>query len=131
MVKVNLKDGRTLAFDLGATGDERRWKAAASVADFQRTITGMALLHGGELHALPLPKSFHSVSWSADALRDRENAIVGERISVQADDTLATITLYFRETPKLTRFDLRRIGRPRFVSRGRAMPTGHQPDNED
>lgn len=120
-LKVNLRDGRTLTFDLTSAQDLARWQASQSSPSFQRAITGLAL-HQGCLHTLSTPKRYRRIAYSAELLRDAAGLPVAERISCHADDTLASITLYFRQSPKLVRYDLSRVGTPRYVSRGNPWP---------
>jgi hypothetical protein len=128
MVKANLKDGRTLTFDLASEVGSAEWQALQADPTFQSQVTGLGVHWDGELYMFPLPKTFLRLAFSAELLRDRKGAIIGERIGCQADDILGTLTVYFSAVPKLARYDLRRIGRPRFLSRGRPWPQTHRDD---
>lgn len=127
MLRANMRDGRTLCFDLSAPAGTAEWQARQADPEFQANVTGMAVLWEGEQYALPLPRSFRRVAYTAELLKDADKA-VGIRLAAQADDTVASITVYFRQAPKLARYDLRRVGKPRYVSRGRPWPQEHGED---
>lgn len=81
----------------------------------------MAVLANRSLYTLPIPVGFSAKAYMAELVWDRDNmpAAVGERISVQADDVLLVLTVYYKG---VARADLRKIGKPRFLSPGRPWP---------
>lgn len=115
MVKVNLKDGRTLSFDLADPSALDELRAALEDKRFQAGVTAMSILHDKTLHALPTPQGFTRCAYGAEALFGDGGNVTGERITAHVDDTRITITVYFGQVPRVTRTDVRRIGRARYT----------------
>lgn len=113
MLRVNLRDGRTLSYDLLDAASSARWQAHQSDPAFQPTVTGLAVLWEGELHTLPLPRLYKTVRWTAELI-EVDGAAIGVQAAVQADDTRALVTVYF-SGPVATRTDLQKVGKPRFM----------------
>lgn len=120
MLRANLRDGRTLSFDLLDEASAKEWAAHQADPGFQAVVTGLSVAWERELYVLPLPRAFKRTSYTAELMRDKSGIATGIRIAVLADDAHASLTLYFTGTPKLTRYDLRRIGKPRFLVPDRA-----------
>lgn len=115
MLRVNVRDGRTLSFDLLSQGGASDWLARQADEGFQATITGISMLWEGKLHSLPLPRMYRRISWSANLIR-KSDVPVGVELSVIADETRALLTVYFNG-PVSTRSDLHRVGKPRYIPR--------------
>ena len=120
MLKINLRSGRTLTFDLADAEQRRDWEARQATAAFQREVTGIAIHEAGMLHAMPVPSCFGRAAFSAERIF-RDDSDVGERIFCHADDIVVTLSVY-REgaRPAMARVDVRRIGRPVYLRSGRA-----------
>ena len=113
MLRVNLRDGRTLSYDLLDAESSARWLSHQSDPSFQPTVTGLAVLWEGELHTLPLPRLYKKVTWSA-GLIEVDGHPVAIQAALQADDTRALLTVYFKG-PVATRTDLQKVGKQRYV----------------
>lgn len=115
MLRVNCRDGRTLSFNLREATSLGLWSSSQENDQFQSNITGMAVLLDGELYTLPLPRLYRKLWWSAELIRHDQNGdVLGVQLSVIADDTRATLTVYFKG-PVAVRSDLQKIGKPRFI----------------
>lgn len=123
MLKINLRDGRTLGFDLADEADNEEWEKLQSSSGFQRAITGIGIHYGQTLHALPIPKKFRRVSFEGGAIA-RDGGVVGERVVCHADQVRVVLSVYFASgtMPKHVRVDVARLGRPRFVTKYRPLP---------
>lgn len=120
MVKVNLKDGTTLAFDLLKADDQQQWLEWSSVPDFQKRITGVGILHNKKFITLPLPKRFKKIRFYAELVykeRAGEKSLLGEKLTCHADEVKMTMMVYTHSNtppPVLCRLDIERIGKQMF-----------------
>jgi len=129
VIFIHRKDGTTLKFDLSGEkvdGDEIRGDAELQelLADSKWTadISGMAVKSNKEMKALTLPKGFLNVSFSAESLHDSRKsppAFLGERVHIQADEIRMTLTAFTTRQPRMTRIDIRKTGKPRFLPKVR------------
>jgi hypothetical protein len=119
-IKANLRDGRTLSFDLRALAEREAWERCQADQTFQAQIRALAICHEGVMHTLPSPARFARVAYTAEVV-GQAGRETGERINLQADDVMLSITIYAGPS-KITRTDLRRIGHTRFVPKGRPWP---------
>lgn len=97
MLKVNFKDGTTLAFDLNKDDDVRQWLEWSAVKDFQERITGVGILHNKRFYAVPYPKNFRTVRLEADVVTTDKGGVqrqTAERLVCFADDTKFSLTVY-------------------------------------
>lgn len=115
VLNVNLENGNVRSFDLEKETELEEWKSFSRDWRNQRSIRVVGILFDRVFHALPLPKQFRRVYYEAEILRDRKDGrrIVGERITCQADDVQISLTVY-KNAPKMTRTDVRKIGHSRF-----------------
>lgn len=120
MIQANLRDGRTLSFDLRTALEREAWERCQADRTFQSQIQALGICHDGARHMLPAPVRFARVAYTAEVL-EKDGRPVAERINLQADDVVLSITLYTGQA-KVARTDLRRIGRPRFVPKGLPWP---------
>ena len=121
MIKVHLRDGKTLSFDLTVDDERKRWEEMSSHREFTEMVTGMGVLHDKHWHTLPSPKMFHRYEYGAELVRTVKNGVetnVGERVTLQADDVRVTLMVYFGHRPKMARVDMKRIGKQRFSPKG-------------
>jgi hypothetical protein len=121
LLRANLRDGRTLCFDLLDEAGATEWATHQADPGFQAVVTGLSVAWDRELYTLPLPRAFKKTSYTAELIRDKAGTANGIRIAVLADDAHASLTLYFTGSPKVTRYDLRRVGKPRFLVPDRAQ----------
>lgn len=120
MIKVNLKDGKTLSYDLQDEKAVKEWEELSSHQDFQQRITGIGIIYNAQWYTLPLPKKFRQVFFQfelvennkKDAPEDRK--YVGERVKCYADDTLISLLVYYGSRPKMSRVDVIKLGKRRF-----------------
>lgn len=111
-LKVALATGTTLTF---ALPDEiGAWQAKQADPAFQRSIRSLGLLHCGHSHALPAPVSFGRVTYMAEVLANGNGKPASSRIGYVADDVMAWLTVYFKGSPPLARYDLRKTGKLRW-----------------
>ncbi len=121
MIKVNLRDGTTLAFDLQKQDDFQQWLEWSSVKDFQSRITGIGILHNKKFITLPFPKRFKKIKFYADLVysekRDGDKRLLGERLVCHADEIKFSVLVYTYNNPPppmLCRLDMERIGKQMF-----------------
>ena len=118
MIKVNCRDGRTLSFELLEEEDAKQWNDLMETREFVQGVTGISILYNTYWHTLPLPKKFRHINFHAELLKSvKEGAekVIGERIICQADDVQISLITYYGNRPKMTRIDVRKTGRQRFV----------------
>lgn len=122
MLRVNLRNGKTLPFDLLAPAEEERWRACQEDPEFQRSVSGIALLHDGVLHSLPVPVGFSRVAFEATIKRNGVGPAAAS-IACYSDDVAVRLTVYLAGAgPRAVRVDMKREGRLRWAPRGRAQP---------
>lgn len=120
MIKVNFKDGTTLAFDLHKEEDKRQWDEWSMVSDFQQSITGIGILHDKKFHTIPVPKRFHRIQFYAELVfksGDDGRQVAGERIVCHADEVKMELMIYTHKNPPppmLSRISMMKIGKQVF-----------------
>lgn len=120
MVKVNFKDGTTLAFDLNNADDLKQWEEWSNANDFQGRITGIGILHNKRFLTIPYPKRFHRIRFYADLVyseRKGERKLMGERLTLHADEIKLELLVYTYKDPPppiLSRINMERIGKQMF-----------------
>lgn len=102
MLKANLRDGRTLVFDLTTDVGLAAWRE--SLTTFQKQISGLAIQYERWTHTLPVPVRFRSVEFDADRIQPN-GKILGEVISCTVDDVVISLTVYHTG---VSRADVRR-----------------------
>lgn len=121
MIKVNKDDGQTLSFDL--TEDDGCERIISLLRDktFSDSMRGIGCLHNTYWHQLTRPKKFRNINYFVEKVKHEKNGVVkdvGEKIICQADDIQLTILVYYNVRPKMTRIELRKIGKQRFIPKG-------------
>ncbi len=118
MIKINKNDGKTLSFELDNVEDLESVKELLLDNGFANSITGISSLHNTFWHAITKPKKFNSVRYFIEHVKQMKGGSVknvGEKIICQADDIQLSILVYYSIRPKMTRIELKRIGKQRFV----------------
>lgn len=128
MVKANLASGRTVSYDLRTEPGRKSWAHDQMDSEFQSQVRALAVHHERLMHTLPLPPRFARVAWTAEAIQEDDGEVVGERISCHADEVIVSFTCYYRATSRITRTDLRRLGKPRYLPEGRPWPQARRED---
>lgn len=119
MIKVNLKSGKTVSFDLKDEKERDAWKLHSSSVKFQNDISGIGIIWNSHWYTLPLPKKFRNVEFEAELVENHkknapaERKYIGERIKCYADDTLISLLVYYGNRPKMSRVDISRVGKRR------------------
>lgn len=111
-LRINLSDGKTHSIQLPQRLDD--WLAQAAEPGYQARIRGLSVFHAGALHCLPVPSAFKQIQYMVEVGQDRNGAPASIRASVQADEVLATMTVYLGSKPPMVRFDVRRTGKRRW-----------------
>ena len=113
MLKVQLKDGRTLRVDLSDEQQAREWLTNVGDLDFQSNITGATIHHHGVQYSVPRPDDADVFMFAERVAPDRERRIKGgERLICQAGDT--RLTMMVHEAQKAARVNLVRTGTQRY-----------------
>lgn len=121
MIKVNMSDGKTLSFDLRNKEELDKWKQLCSTSEFQKTIRGVGIVYNTQWYAIPVPKKFKQINYDADIVlnqreKDLEKQVVGERLICQVDDVQITLLVYYGNRPKMSRLDIVKIGKQKFIN---------------
>lgn len=120
MIKVNFKDGTTLAFDLTKEDDVKQWLEWSLIRDFQERITGVGILHNKKYYSIPLPKNFHHCRFSAELVHKMKGELkrqVGIKLCCIADDILMSLFVYTYNDPPppiASRIDMERLKKRRW-----------------
>lgn len=128
---VNMRTGETLTFALDRAEDHSAWEQVKR--ERATEITGVAIKAGPVIYSVPIPNKrqrFDRVRVDAELVfhRDGSGAVVGDRISVFADEVLASVLAYRGDRSKVVRFSLERPGRPRFIP---SLDLPFQPSDRD
>ena len=114
---MNLRNGRTLSYDLTESDQFEKWRLDSSYADFQSQITAIGIVFNSQWFALPLPKKFRQCHFEAglvESNRKESPRYTGEKVQCYADDVLISVQVYWGHKPKMSRIDIIRVGRRRF-----------------
>lgn len=119
LIKVHLRNGETLSFDLHIPKEADRWGERSSDMNFQKEITGIGIIFNSHWYTLPFPKKFRNVFFEAELVENTkknkdDNKFVGERIKCFADNVLICLMVYYGKRPKMSRVDLIHCGKRRF-----------------
>lgn len=115
MLKVNLKDGRTLRFDLNDLKSARDWSDRVKNHSFQEQITGLTIDLNGVSYSLPRPKDFEGgIFLFGDIIKPNMEKRIkgGESILCTAGDIQVSITAY--SSQRSARIDVSRPGKQMF-----------------
>ena len=118
MIKINKSDGGTLSFELNGLDRLDELKRNLEDRGFVEAITGISSLHNTFWHAIPKPKRFRKVRYFVEHVKRNKRGVpveVGEKIICQADDVQLSVLVYYSIRPKMTRIELRKIGKQRFT----------------
>lgn len=107
MLWVYLSDGQTLHFDILKPGELEAWNQRSGDLEFQRSITGVALYHEGQLQTLTRPGRFRRVKFLAEVFKRKGHPV--ERVTMEADGLMLSISAYRNNArPQVTAVKLRR-----------------------
>lgn len=121
MIKVNKDDGSTLSFDLAIDDNVADLSSLLEDKGVADGITGVGCLFNTYWHQLTKPKKFRNVSYHVEKVQQVKNGVskdVGEKIVCQADDIQLSILVYYNVRPKMTRIEIKKIGKQRYVPKG-------------
>jgi hypothetical protein len=95
VLQVNQSSGDTVQFNLEHDADRKRWENLSTDPAFQGTITGASILWGGRQYAAPRPSRFHSIHYECALILSKDGTrVTGEVVTVQADSTRYTVTVW-------------------------------------
>ena len=114
MLKVHTRDGVTTKVDLENEEQLVAWRERLKDPKYQRTITGLTVIHLGVQYSLSAPVGFHHVSFEAEGLAPDASCRLkgGERIVCMADGV--RISLMVHREQKAVRVLVAKVGRQRF-----------------
>lgn len=114
MIKINMRDGRTIGLDLSLEEGSAAWTASRADPSFQSNITAISIQNDGWQHAVPLPSGARHPDFDAELIL-ADNKPVGESITCLTDDFNLKFTVYYTG---VTRVDVtKRVWRQKFASR--------------
>ena len=116
MLKVHLKDGQTLCFDLENAHQAADWLTKARSPAFQAQITGLTISHRGVQYSLPRPLGYGD----ADVFLHGEYLVPvpekhvkgGTQIICQAGET--RVKLMVHQEQRAARVTVARVGKQRY-----------------
>ena len=110
-MKVHLRSGETLQFDLKDEQQARAWLDRARTHAFQKEITALTILQSGVQYSLPCPKNLDPVFLYAEVVAaDAERKVKGgERIIAQAGEVSVAVMVHAAQ--RAVRVDVTRIGK--------------------
>jgi len=116
MIKVNIKSGETLSFDLNSEIGLNEWIKCHNDIKFQNSITGIGIIYSSQWYTLPLPKKFMTSIFYAEIVKNRKNnnESVGERVICHSDEIRVSLLVYYGKRPRMCRIDVKKIGKCRF-----------------
>lgn len=109
MLKVHVRDGRTLAVDLDDEDQAHEWLSKFNDPVFQASITGLTVIQRGVQYSLPRPEGFRQVTLSAEPVNAGKG---GERVLLFADDV--RIAMVCHHGQRAARVSLTRPGKRKF-----------------
>ena len=115
MLKVHMRDGRTVRVDLEDREASASWLRRIRDPAFQSDITGLTLSHRGVSYSLPRPRGFSAIMYGAELVAAEPDRRIkgGERLICQAGEVRATVMVHREQ--RAARVSLFRIGKPRFT----------------
>jgi len=120
MIKVNLRNGETLSYDLKDVKESAEWRRVSSQLSFQKKISGVGIIFNSQWYTLPIPKKFRQITFHAELVKNtkkdvpKDREFVGEKIIVYADEIMISILVYYGKRPKMSRVDVVKIGKCRY-----------------
>lgn len=133
VILIYRKDGSTERFDLeveetyeskdrGKIFGRNDLNERMQSKKYRDGIRGVAILINSELHSVSLPKKFRTFEITTEPLFHTKNVgtVIGERVTMQADNVRLVVTGYTTQSPKSSRIDLIKIGKQRFQPHSRS-----------
>jgi hypothetical protein len=106
MVSLNLKDGKTVKFNLSEEADRESFNAYGRDAG---KVTGIWITNNKKSCTLPIPTRFRRVLFYCELIK------TGEAIVVQADGVRLVITNYYGDGSPNVRVNLIKTGKQMFM----------------
>lgn len=113
MIRANLADGRTKAFDLDTEAGREAWQEIEGDRDRQHDLRGVIVVESEIAVAVPAPKGFRECLTRVEVDRSDAGEKRATRLVVQADDVRIAVTVY---PSGIGRVDVRRTGKPRHLT---------------
>ena len=115
MLRVNLRDGRTLSYDLNDPALAGEWLSLSLNPEFQDNITAVSLSRGGVIYSFPKPSSLLGLFSAHIVQADYSRKIKGgELIRYKGSSLEATLMIHSGQ--RAARIDICAIGE--YVVRG-------------
>lgn len=114
MLKVHMKSGTTLSFDLEDVVEYKHWKSFAGEKENQMLITGLSIINRGISYSLPTPNKFVNLFFMAEYIKPDTKLKIkgGEKIFCLADNI--RISMMVHAGQKAARVFVENIGRMRY-----------------
>lgn len=114
MIKIHLKDGKTLSFISSDPAQISKCMDLLSTAHFQENISGFTITNQGVSYSIPKPRDFGSSFMTIEAVQtEKEKLIKGyERVICHTGDIGISVTTY--NSQKAARVDVTRPGRQTY-----------------
>lgn len=111
MLKVHLKSGKTLQFDLANEQQAAAWFEQARLHSFQSEITALTIHQNGVQYSLPCPRNLDPVFLYAEVVAPQPGRKIkgGERIIAHAGDVELTVMVHSGQ--RAARVDVTRLGK--------------------
>lgn len=110
MLKVHVRDGRTLEVDLDNGSQVHEWLAKFNDPAFQSSITGLTVIQRGVQYSLPRPEGFRQATLSAEPVIAGKG---GERVLLFADDI--RIAMVVHKGQRAARVSVTKPGKRRYT----------------
>ena len=117
MLKVHLKTGATLCFDLEQESDLQRWLEQASDTAVQDSISGLTVQENGVMYSVSRPEGFESLFMLAENIPAIGRAKGGTKVLIRASDLEIGFTGH--RSQRAGRIDIARTGWSRFNGKNR------------
>jgi hypothetical protein len=91
VLKVHVRDGRTLEVDLNDGSQVHEWLARFNDPAFQATITGLTVIQRGVQYSLPKPEGFRQATLTAEPVTAGKG---GERVLLYADEVCVGMVVH-------------------------------------
>jgi hypothetical protein len=118
VIIANLDDGKSEKFDIRKVSERTRFNSLGRDSFFCRKLRGLWLQIENHSTTIPLPKNFRQIYFCCDLLfsqRNGEDIVKGEKVTIHADEISVSVVSYYGSSPRMTRIDVEKIGKMRFL----------------